>query len=202
MTCDELQTILGKIEAPVILLEGTRALPVGDAAKLEAVARRLAEAFPQARFRTGNAEGADAAFARGVAAVDPARLEYVLPYGGHRKNALATKSYQITLTDLPKVAEERAARDTAEASPAYGSMLAKREKVPSVGAKARYLLRDTLKVTGAPENGLPPATVGLFYVNAADPMKGGTGHTIRVCRRRGVPVAFQAEWMGWFPERD
>lgn len=77
-------------------------------------------------------------------------------------------------------------------------MLAKREKVPSVGAKARYLLRDTLKVTGSPENGLPPATVGLFNVNAADSMKGGTGHTIRVCRRRGVPVAFQEEWMGWF----
>ena len=199
MTCEELQTILGKVETPVILLEGTRALPERNEVKLVAVARRLAEAYPRARFRTGNAEGADAAFARGVAAVDPARLEYVLPYGGHRKKALATKSYQITLTDLPKVAEERAARDTAEASPAYGSMLAKREKVPSVGAKARYLLRDTLKVTGAPENGLPPATVGLFYVNAAYPMKGGTGHTIRVCRRQGVPAAFQEDWMGWFP---
>lgn len=199
MTCEELQMILGKADAPVILLEGTRALPEGDAAKLEVIARRLAEAYPRARFRTGNAEGADAAFARGVATVDPERLEYVLPYGGHRKKALASKSYQITLTDLPKVAEDRAARDTAEASPAYGSLLAKRETVPSVGAKARYLLRDTLKVTGSPENGLPPATVGLFYVNIRDPMKGGTGHTIRVCRRRGVPVAFQEDWMGWFP---
>jgi hypothetical protein len=201
MTREEFQVILSKAERPVMLLEGTRELPEEDAAKLEAVGRWLAETFPQARFRTGNAEGSDAAFARGVAAVDPARLEYVLPYGGHRKKALATHSYQITLTDLPKVAEARAARDTAEASPAYGSLLAKRETVPSVGAKARYLLRDTLKVTGSPENGLPPATVGLFYVNAADPMKGGTGHTIRVCCRRGVPVAFQEEWMGWFPGR-
>ena len=46
-----------------------------------------------------------------------------------------------------------------------------------------------------------PARFGLFYVNAADPMKGGTGHTIRVCRRQGVPVAFQEDWMGWFPEK-
>ena len=198
MTREEFQVILSKAERPVMLLEGTRELPEEDAAKLEAVGRWLAEAYPQARFRTGNAEGSDAAFASGVAAVDPARLEYVLPYGGHRKKALATHSYQFTLTDLPKVAEARAARDTAEASPAYGSLLAKRETVPSVGAKARYLLRDTLKVTGSPENGLPPATVGLFYVNAANPMKGGTGHTIRVCRRQGVPVAFQEDWMGWF----
>ena len=198
MTREEFQTIMSKAERPVILLEGTRELPEPDAEKLEAVARRLAEDYPPARFRTGNAEGADAAFARGVAAVDPARLEYVLPYGGHRRKSLASRSYQITLTELPKVAEERAARDTADASPAYGSMLAKRDKVPSVGARVRYLLRDTFKVTGSPENGLPPATVGLFYVNARDPMKGGTGHTIRVCRCQAIPVAFQEEWMGWF----
>ena len=42
-----------------------------------------------------------------------------------------------------------------------------------------------------------PATVGIFYVNRADPMKGGTGHTIRVCRKLGVPVAFQDEWRHW-----
>lgn len=37
MTCEELQMILGKADAPVILLEGTRELPEPDAAKLEAV---------------------------------------------------------------------------------------------------------------------------------------------------------------------
>ncbi len=51
MTCDELQTILGKIEAPVILLEGTRALPVGDAAKLEAGLAGKRNARKQDRLR-------------------------------------------------------------------------------------------------------------------------------------------------------
>ncbi len=35
------------------------------------------------------------------------------------------------------------------------------------------------------------------FNNVVDPMKGGTGHTIRVCQRPGVPVVFQDEWMKW-----
>jgi hypothetical protein len=59
------------------------------------------------------------------------------------------------------------------------------------------LLRDTLKVVGSVELGLAPATVGIFYVNPANPLKGGTARTMRVCRLRGVPVNTQAEWMKW-----
>ena len=59
------------------------------------------------------------------------------------------------------------------------------------------MLRDTLKVTGDASSGLRPASVGIFYVNEADPMKGGTGHTIRVCRHQGVPVIFQQSWKQW-----
>jgi hypothetical protein len=38
---------------------------------------------------------------------------------------------------------------------------------------------------------------GVFYVNEQTPLAGGTGHTIRVCRELGVPVAFQKEWREW-----
>ena len=60
------------------------------------------------------------------------------------------------------------------------------------------LLRDTLKVIGAPEAGLLPATAGVFYVNESDPLAGGTGHTIRVCMDRQVQVVFQAVWRPWW----
>ena len=62
-------------------------------------------------------------------------------------------------------------------------------------AVAQLILRDTLKVTGTGKMSKP--VVGIFYVNPADPDRGGTGHTMRVCRDHKVPVVTQFEWMGW-----
>ena len=182
---------------PIILVEGTRELPAGDRPRLVVFARWLAETYPKAIFRTGNAKGADEAFAEGVEGVDPARLEYVLPYTGHRKKKNPSPARFVALDAMPPLAEKQVAYQTEQASPEYGSLLAKRDKVPKLKAKAGYLLRDTLKVTGADEPELNKASFGIFYVNPADPMKGGTGHTIRVCRTLNVPVAFQDEWMQW-----
>ncbi len=189
--------LLAERERPVVLLEGTRDLPDADSPILILFGQFVAETFPLAIFRTGNAKGSDEAFAKGVQAVDPARLQYVLPYAGHRKRGGESASYRIALTELPRVAEDRAAYQTAQSSPQYRSMMDKRDSVPSLKSKAGYLIRDTLKVTGAEEAKLAPATVGIFYVNQYDPMKGGTGHTIRVCLGQGVPVAYQTEWMTW-----
>lgn len=61
-------------------------------------------------------------------------------------------------------------------------------------AKAQYLVRDALKVTGSAALRLPPATLALFYVDPAEPLGGGTGHTIRLCEQRGVPVFTQQNW--------
>jgi hypothetical protein len=63
----------------IILLEGTRKLAESDAPKLIALAQQLATKYPRCIFRTGNATGSDEAFAKGIALVDPTRLEYVLP---------------------------------------------------------------------------------------------------------------------------
>ena len=54
-----------------------------------------------------------------------------------------------------------------------------------------------MKVIGYSEEFGPPVC-GLFYVDLSDPEAGGTGHTIRVCRQQGIPVAFQDSWMHWF----
>jgi hypothetical protein len=197
MDFNQFNTLVAGEVRPVILVEGTRELPEEDAGKLTAFARWMAETYPQAVFRTGNADGADTAFANGVAQVDPTRIEYVLPYSGHRKKTLESGATQIDVSKLTAVAEERAVYHTKQASPEYGGMMARRIQIPQLRAKARYILRDTVKVIGSDEADVAPATVGVFYVNVKDPMKGGTGHTIRVCQKHGVPVVYQAQWMAW-----
>ncbi len=183
--------------SPVVLVEGTRNVPESDVEKLEDFARRLAEAFPRVIFRSGNAKGSDEAFANGVRSVAPSRLQLVLPYARHRPRPLGEGAYTYSLSGLSQAAEELLVGYTEKASAQYRELLAKRTRIPVLRAKAGYLLRDTLKVVGSPESGLTPAKAGIFYVNPDDPMKGGTGHTIRVCRDQNVPVAFQNEWMAW-----
>jgi hypothetical protein len=97
MTYDQFNTIVLASKRPVILVEGIRDLPEQDAGLLTGFASWLAETYPHDIFRTENADGSDTAFARGVAAVDPTRLEYVLPYGGHKKHSVA--SYLIAIAD-------------------------------------------------------------------------------------------------------
>ncbi len=187
------------IPQPVVLLEGTREVPKEDISKLTAFARWLAGACPDAIFRSGNAKGSDEAFAEGVRSVAPDRLELMLPVSGHRKKnqPLLYAERRVGLDQVSKAAEGEAAALTSKASPIYEELMAKRHQIPSLRAKANYLIRDTTKVTGIPEAGYAPADFGIFYANLADPMKGGTGHTIRVCQERGVPVALQDFWMGW-----
>jgi hypothetical protein len=197
MTFEAFNDLMKTSVRPVVLVEGTRDIPPADEPILAAFASWLANTYPHAVFRTGNAAGSDSAFARGVAAVDARRLEYVLPYGGHRKQAVASHAYEISISDLPMFEEAEAAQCTEQASPKYSSMMAKRKTAPRMQAKAKYILRDTVKVTGSEPLRLVPATIGIFYVNVADPMKGGTGHTVRVCEHLGVPVAYQDEWMTW-----
>ena len=55
------ETLVRDSERPVILIEGTRALPAEDRDKLVSLA--TAQGFPEAVFRTGNAERSDEAFA-------------------------------------------------------------------------------------------------------------------------------------------
>ena len=49
----------------VVLLEGRRDIPADAALKATQVAVLLTSRYPQLRFRSGNAEGADAPFSHG-----------------------------------------------------------------------------------------------------------------------------------------
>lgn len=162
--------------------------------------RMLAERLPGVRFRSGNAEGTDTAFAEGVTAIAPARMEYVVTHAGMGLKRRVTGCRSVALADMKHAADGEVGDYTLQASPDRSGLVAAYRatgRAGALGAKAAYLLRDTLKVTGSPDVGLAPAAAGLFYVNEEDPLAGGTGHTIRVCIDRGVPVIVQATWLRW-----
>jgi hypothetical protein len=53
-------------QAPVVLLEGSRSAAAEVQLRMEELAARLMETFPSLIARSGNAEGSDQAWARGV----------------------------------------------------------------------------------------------------------------------------------------
>ena len=180
---------------PVILLEGTRALGTDAAPRVEEFAAQLAERFPTAIFRSGNAPGSDQAFARGIANVDVSRLEIVVPYTRHR---MAERPNGVRALSLDDIADDGdLSRLTLLASPIYQKLFSARS-INASAAKVKYLLRDTLKITGDDGAGFAPANVGLFWINPLKPKTGGTAHTIRVCEQVGLPLWTQEKWQNWF----
>jgi len=178
-------------------MEGRRSIPQPMRGRAEAVGRFLARRYPSARFRSGNAEGSDEAFSRVVAAIDPSRLQIVAPYRSHRRKQRIEGAVYESPESLDPDLEEEIARKTAEATPRNRGMIAKRREPGRVAAKAAYLIRDSMKVTGFSEE-YPKATAALFYVDEADPLAGGTGHTVRVCLNEGVPAVFREDWGKWW----
>ena len=194
----QLQTLLSSTATPVILLEGTRQLPAERRQALADVGRCLAEAFPEAAFRSGNATGTDEAFASGVATVPGAMLQLVLPTPGMGRSRRPAGSTCLALNDLPLEERHHLARESFAASPEnhrlFDLYLRGQSGNPAY-AKAQYLVRDAMKVFGSPALHLAPATVALFFLNSIGPTSGGTAHTIRLCERQEVPVFTQREWL-------
>ena len=184
-------------DSPVVLLEGRRAISDSDASLARGFANRMAREFVRLRFRSGNAEGSDEAFSAGVAEVDASRLQVIAPYATHRKKVRYADAIYSSPESLSTVQEAAITEATVAATPRNANVVYKRTGSPKLAAKAAYLIRDTMKVFGHSEEFGPPVC-GLFYVDLSDPEAGGTGHTIRVCRQHGIPVAFQDSWMHWF----
>jgi len=199
MTFLEFTSIVSKNPNGVVLLEGRRAISTQFAARAEKLARHLALTFTQLRFRSGNAEGSDEAFSRGVASVDPTRLQIIAPYANHRKSVRYADALYDSPESLTRVQEDAIAYKTAKASPKNKALIAKRGQKGPLAAKAAYLIRDTMKVTGH-SDAFPKPVCALFYVSMDDPLAGGTGHTIRVCQQEGIPYAFQDSWSSWTNE--
>lgn len=182
------------IDRPVILLEGRRTIDKPSAALAMQLGTKLAGDLPHAIFRSGNATGSDEAFSRGVSKIAPERLEIIAPYASHRLRDRIAGARYVALSDIQA---ERASllASTIAASPDNKRIFRDGNVPPAIKAKGDYLLRDTLKVLGS--NTLQPANAALFFIDEADPMAGGTGHTIRVCQSLKLPIHFQSTWNQW-----
>ena len=194
MTLDE---FLSKYDhaGSVVLLEGKRKVTEKDKKKLFRLGQLLAEKSTQMLFRSGNAEGADELFSAGVSSVDKNRLQVITPYAGHRKkSSLAGKTISLDDVDFKKDQEiislSLRNKKTEHLVKKFVSGTKNR-----LTMKAAYILRDTVKVTGA--NNIAPVTAAIFYDHLEKPASGGTGHTMDVCKVNNVPVLDQTVWFKW-----
>lgn len=195
-----LQTFLTNFDhdQSFVLLEGKRTVLPEDQEKLIALGRLLASKTSKIIFRSGNAEGSDQFFSMGVASVDPKRLQVITPYSGHRQKT--NLAYQTISLDDINLSEEPElvylSRQNKKTEKLVDQYVAGDKNRYSV--KAAYILRDTVKVIGA--GSVSPASFGIFYDDLAEPMSGGTGHTMKVCVQHGIPMVNQTMWFKWLEE--
>lgn len=196
MTYSDFLSLVENNPDGVVLLEGRRTIPPADAALAAKFAGGLARRFPRLRFRSGNAEGSDKAFSDPIAAFDASRLQIIAPYASQKKSTRYDDACYDSPETLSTLQEEEAVYKTIEATPKNKNLISRFGKGGRLGAQAACLIRDTMKVMGYSETFGKPICA-FFYVDFSDPMAGGTGHTIRVCKQEKVPFAFQDSWGIW-----
>ena len=190
---DSLLQCLHASASPVILLEGTRELPGPEYAVLERLETQLLPAFPHATFRSENAVGSDTVFAGAISRLDLARVQLVSPHAGMGR---ARRPVGATVVSLDALLEDdlyslaahlrQIGRDPGRLADYYLSGPEARKT--RAGNQSVCLLRDALMVTGSPSAGLAPASLGIFRTHSYKPESGGTGFTIEVGGRTGIPA--------------
>ena len=192
-----LQDFINKYDylGSIVLLEGKRDVTEVDKEKLKKLGNLLASSTRYISFRSGNADGADYHFVSGVAEIDKDRVSVIVPYTKHRNKfnyAVATINLEeINLkNELKLVNESKINIKMSKLIEMYVDGDINKNSI-----KAAYILRDTAKVLGTSE--FPPASFGIFYDDLSNPMKGGTGHTMKVCINNNVPFVNQSTWFDW-----
>ncbi len=173
---------------PHILLEGTRNVSVSRHPFLHDFARQLADNEPLTTFRSGGALGSDEVFSLAVSSVPNANLQLVLPDTEYRKTKLTFPCQKFGLDQITPQELELLVEAASAASPKHSHGF---QRYPALPPRAKIsialLLRDALKVIGAPSLKLAPATFAYFNLNPDNPHSGGTQHTISICEAYGVP---------------
>jgi hypothetical protein len=184
------------LENTLILLEGKRNVLESDKEKLIQLGTFLALNLPKAKFRSGNANGADFYFSQGVLEVAPERLQVITPYTNHRQKA--NKAYETISLDQIDLAKEPEVVYQSKSNKKTKSLIDKYVggAKDRFAIKAAYIIRDTVKVTGT-NSGIPPVNFAFFYDDEQNPKTGGTGHTMEVCDSNKVPHLTQTDWAKW-----
>ena len=198
----DFKAVVSLTPQPIILLEGTRKLSkVSDAVNIAKVGKLLSEQFPTAIFRTGNATGTDFYFSEGIEKYPNRILQKVIPYTGHRVKHAKPSQNTFSLSSISADELHYLTEVSSNANKLLRRLFDYNFQNPSLTNKstirAKYLLRDTVKVIGSRGLGLAPATFALLYVNENAPFVGGTGHTLQVCLKRQTPVITQQDFFKW-----
>lgn len=180
----------------IILLEGKRNVLENDKEKLIQLGKILALQFPNANFRSGNANGADYYFSKGVSQIAPERLEVITPYENHRQKSNVAYN-TISLDQIDLVNEEKIIYQS-KSNKKTKSLIDKYVggSKDRFSIKAAYIIRDTVKVIGT-NSGIPPIHFAFFYDDFDNPKTGGTGHTMTVCEMNNIPYLTQEIWGKW-----
>jgi hypothetical protein len=194
------QQIISAATSPIVLLEGSRNVPDAVAQKMQSLAAHLMKKFPTLIARSGNAQGSDTAWARGVNQVAPERLQLILPVPNYRAKSIAPENETLA---LPEAASEDygAAWALCRDQYQYGSRKGAEAFDPLPSFKKNYLERDALKVLGYTDykGKRRKATAALFYIDPERRNGGGTGHTVRLCEAEAVPYFLVDDWLQWMP---
>ncbi|MFM2193273.1 MAG: hypothetical protein RLZZ118_2230 [Bacteroidota bacterium] len=179
----------------VVLLEGKRNVLPQDQEKLFELGKLLASKTNNIVFRSGNASGADEFFTMGVNWVDKSKMQLITPYTGHRSKYNATENSialdTINLVEEPLVVlQSKHNKRMINLIDNYVNGMR-----DSVNIKSAYIIRDTIKVIGTSQ--ITKANFAIFYDDLKNPMQGGTGHTINICKLNNVPYCNQTNWMNW-----
>ncbi|MBK8348841.1 MAG: hypothetical protein IPL08_14950 [Saprospiraceae bacterium] len=179
----------------IVLLEGKRDVIDADQKSLTELGMKLASSTEFMLFRSGNAAGADHFFSEGVFQTAPDRLQVITPYTSHRNRGNAEYNAlpldDVNLMQEPEVVyQSKFNKKTAGLIDKYVAGARDRFSI-----KAAYIIRDTVKAIGT--TNIPPANFGIFYDDLSNPMQGGTGHTMDVCQKNGIPVINQSIWLDW-----
>jgi hypothetical protein len=199
MTLEKFIKLFDK-EGCIVLLEGKQKVLKSDEKRLVEIGRLLAASTKHIIFRSGNAGGADAFFKEGVMSVDPKRFQAIVPFNDHMKSVKEEPGLyeRISLDDINLVREPQILYESKRNKQQKGLVESYEKGVdPRTSVKGAYIVRDTVKVIGAPSQGISPAHFGIFYDDLRDPKSGGTGHTMVVCDNQMVPYVNQKVWGEW-----
>lgn len=185
-------------ENAIVLLEGKRNVLDEDKEKLVTLGELLVLKTSKILFRSGNADGADFYFSKGVSKVDKTRLQVITPYTGHQKKS--NQAYDTISLDEIDVAEEEEVVYQSKNNKKTKSLIDKyvSGERNRYAIKAAYIIRDTIKAFGT--NEIKPATFGIFYDDLIKPKEGGTGHTMNICEQNNIPIIDQRIWFEWLAE--